>query len=80
MKIGDKVKIVKGNPFGKVGKIILEGPPISEPANMSKDQRAVDKAPIPRHFTIKDVNLSEFPATEDQLELVEEEIQLELDE
>jgi len=71
MKIGNKVKIVKGNPFGKVGKIIFEGPPISEPANISEDQRALYKAPIPRHFTIKDVNLSEYPATEDQLELDE---------
>jgi hypothetical protein len=79
MKIGDRVKVVKGINVGKAGIIIYGDSLSSEVVNMSEDSGALIKPPFPRRFTIKADDFSIFPAEEDQLELAEE-VQLELDE
>ena len=66
MKLGDKVKLIKGNPFGKVGRIILVSQ-MSKPANV----KGRDIPPTEECFTCKAEDGTEFFGWEDDLELIE---------
>ncbi len=68
MDIGDKVKLVKGNPFGKVGTIIFKSP-MSGPVNLTYNPTGLDDETPRMHFTVRAKDGTEFSASEDQLEI-----------
>ncbi len=70
MDIGDKVKLVKGNPFGKIG-IIKHMLPMKGPVNVTYDPTGLEDAQTVKHFEIEANDGTIFPGTEDDLELVE---------
>ena len=70
MDIGDKVKLVKGNPFGKVGKITFMFPFVG-PIDLSNNPKGLDTAKPVMHFTVQAEDGTTFSAAEDQLELLE---------
>ena len=70
MDIGDKVRVTKGNPFGKVG-IITFVLPMRGPIHLAVGDD-IDKAPIMKHFEIQTDDGSTYPVAEDQLELVDD--------
>ena len=69
MDIGDRVKLVKGNPFGKIG-IIKFVMPMTGPVNLTYDPKGLNNAPVVKHFEIEADDGTTFSAAEDQLELV----------
>lgn len=70
MDIGDKVKMVKGNPFGKVG-IIKFKLPMTGPVNVTNKPKRLDEEKSVMHFEVKAEDGTIFSAAEDQLELLE---------
>ena len=70
MDIGDKVKLVRGNPLGKIG-IIKYVQPMKGPVNVTEDPRGLEKAMYKKHFLCQADDGTEFYGIEDDLELVE---------
>ena len=70
MDIGDKVKLVKGNPFGKIG-VIKQISLIKGPLNLTYNPMGLKDAQAVKHFEIEADDGSVFYSTEDDLELVE---------
>jgi len=70
MDIGDKVKMVKGNPFGKIG-IIKFKFPLTGPVNLTGEPRGLNNKQPVMHFEVEAEDGTKFPAAEDQLELTE---------
>jgi hypothetical protein len=70
MDIGDKVKLVKGNPFGKIG-IIKQVLPMKGPVNLTYDPKGLKGGQYVKHFGIEADDGTTFYGTEDDLELVE---------
>ena len=70
MDIGDKVKMVKGNPFGKVG-IIKFKLPMTGPVDVTNKPKGLDEEKPVMHFEVEAEDGSTFSAAEDQLELLE---------
>jgi len=70
MDIGDKVKMVKGNPFGKVG-IIKFKLPITGPVDVTNKPKGLDEEKPVMHFEVEAEDGTTFSAAEDQLELLE---------
>ena len=70
MDIGDKVKMVKGNPFGKVGIIEFKLPMIG-PVDVTNKPKGLDEEMPVMHFEVEAEDGTTFSATEDQLELLE---------
>jgi len=70
MDIGDKVRLVKGNPFGKIGiiKLML---PMKGPVNLTYNPTGLKDTPWGKHFEIEADDGTMFSAAEDALELVE---------
>jgi len=66
MDIGDKVKLVKGNPFGKVG-IIKSYVMMSKPVLLGYGK---DMGKLEKHFLAVAEDGTEFSGFEDQFELV----------
>ncbi len=72
MDIGDRVRKIKGNPFGKTGVIIEECPVrFSEVVNLDENPTGLKGIPTRRAFTIKSDDGEIFDAFEDELELIE---------
>ena len=70
MDIGDKVKLVKGNPFGKIG-IIKQVLYMKGPVNLTYNPRGLKDGRAVKHFEVEADDGTTFSATEDCLELVE---------
>ena len=70
MDIGDRVKLVKGNPFGKIG-IITFMMPMVGPVDLTYNPTGLKDGQSMKHFNIKADDGTEFSAAEDQLEVVE---------
>ncbi len=70
MDIGDKVKMVKGNPFGKVG-IIKFKLPMTGPVDVTNKPKGLDEEMPFMHFEVEAEDVTTFSAAEDQLELLE---------
>lgn len=70
MDIGDKVKLVKGNPFGKIGIIKFMAPMVG-PVNLTFNPTGLKDGQPMKHFVIKADDGTEFSAPESDLELVE---------
>ena len=70
MDIGDKVKMVKGNPFGKVG-IIKFKLPMTGPVDVINKPKGLDEEKPVMHFEVEAEDGTTFSAAEDQLELLE---------
>lgn len=70
MDVGDKVKLVKGNPFGKIG-IIKTAQLMAGPVNVTKDPMGLKTAPKKKHFLCEADDGTEFYGTEDTLELIQ---------
>lgn len=70
MDIGDKVKMVKGNPFGKIG-IIKFKLPMTGPVDVTNKPKALDEENPVMHFEVEAEDGTTFSAAEDQLELLE---------
>ncbi len=68
MDIGDKVRLIKDNPFGKVGVIIFKNP-LVEPIILNSNLRGLHKKPT-WQFRIRAEDGSKFDASENQLEIV----------
>ena len=69
LKIGDRVKLIKGNPFGKIGKIILITQ-MTRPTNVS-DGFDLSKVPLENFFTAKADDGTEFFGWEEDFEKLE---------
>lgn len=69
MDIGDKVKLVKGNPFGKVGKI-KEVALMTRPVNLTSNPTGLDDAQLEKVFLCEADDGTEFSGWEDDLELL----------
>ena len=69
MKVGDRVRLARGNPFGKVGTITFVMP-LTGPVNLTSNPNALDTTQPVKHFVVKADDGTEFSAAEDQLELV----------
>ena len=69
MDIGDRVKLVKGNPFGKIGMIkrvqLMVGP-----VNVTEDPRGLENGSYVKHFEVEADDDTIFSGTEDDLELL----------
>ena len=70
MDIGDKVKMVKGNPFGKVG-IIKFKLPMTGPVDVTNKPKGLDEEKPVMHFEVEAGDDTTFSVAEDQLELLE---------
>ena len=70
MDVGDKVKLVKGNPFGKIG-IIKFAFPLAGPVNLTYKPTGLNDTPPVMHFEVEADDGTKFWGTEDDLELVE---------
>ena len=70
MDIGDKVKMVKGNPFGKVG-IIKFKLSMTGPVDVTNKPKGLDEEKPVMHFEVEAEDGTTFSAAEDQLELLE---------
>ena len=70
MDIGDKVKMVKGNPFGKVG-IIKFKFPMTGPVDVTNKPKGLDEEMPVMYFEVEAEDGTTFSAAEDQLELLE---------
>jgi hypothetical protein len=70
MDKGDKVKLIKGNPFGKVG-LIKQVQLMKWPVNLTYDPTGLKDGQIIKHFVIEADDGTIFYGTEDDLELVE---------
>ena len=70
MDIGDKVKLVKGNPFGKIG-ILKRVQLMVGPVNVTQDPRGLKNGSYVKHFEVKADDGTIFSGTEDDLELIE---------
>ncbi len=70
MKIGDKVKVVRGNPFGKVGKITSMYPWVGHKDLTKGTNEPAKQGPV-MHCICEVEDGSSFIAVEDHLELVE---------
>jgi len=68
--IGDKVKLVKGNPFGKIG-VIKQLSFVKGPVNLTYNPTGLKDAQAVKHFEIEADDGTIFYGTEDDLELVE---------
>ena len=69
MDIGDKIKMVKGNPFGEVGIIKFKFPMI-EPVDVTNKSKGLDEEIPVMHFEVEAEDGTTFSAAEDQLELL----------
>ena len=69
MDIGDKVKLIKGNPFGKIG-IIKQVQFMAGPVNVTVDPEGLKKAPHKKHFLCEADDGTEFYGTDDSLESI----------
>lgn len=70
MNIGDKVKLVKGNPFGKVG-VIKRTWPMKGPVNLTYEPRGLEDRQYVEHFEVEADDGTIFSGTRDDLELME---------
>ena len=70
MDIGDKVKMVRGNPFGKVG-IIKFKLPMAGPVDVTNKPKGLDEEMPVTYFEVEAEGGTTFSAAEDQLELLE---------
>jgi len=70
MDIGDRVKMVKGNPFGKIGRIMFKIP-MTGPVDLTSKPRGLDEEKPVMHFEVEAEDGTSFSAAEDQLELLE---------
>jgi hypothetical protein len=70
MDIGDKVKLIKGNPFGKIG-VIKQVCLMKGPVNVTYDPTGLKDGQTVKHFEIEADDGTVFSGTEDDLELVE---------
>jgi ribosomal protein L24 len=68
MKVGDKVKLIKGNPFGKVG-IIKQIIPMKKPVTITSNE--LKKAPLEENYGCEAEDGTIFSGWEDDLELLE---------
>lgn len=68
MKIGDKVKLIKGNPFGIIG-VINQITLMSRPVAISSNER--ETAPVEEYFVCIAEDGTEFSGWADDLELLE---------
>ncbi len=69
MKIGDKVKLIKGNPFGKVG-IIKLAVPMARPVNLTNDPMGLENDKLEEYFSCEADDGTSFSGWEDDLELL----------
>ena len=69
MDIGDKVRMLKGNPFGRVG-IIKSKNFMTAPLDLNAAPYFLDTEDAHWHFTIEAEGGDIFSAAEDQLELL----------
>jgi len=69
MDIGDKVKMVRGNPFGKIG-IIKFKLPFTGPVNLTENPEGLKDTEPVMHFEVEADDGTTFSAAEDQLELL----------
>ena len=69
MDIGDKVKMAKGNPFGKIG-IIKFKLPMTGPVDVTNKPMGLDEEKPVMHFEVEAEDGTTFSAAEDQLELL----------
>ena len=69
MDIGDKVRKVKGNPFGKIG-IIKRTLPMVGPVTLTEDPRGLKDNPYVMYFECEAEDGVTFRGTEDDLEFV----------
>lgn len=70
MDIGDKVKMVKGNPFGKVG-IIKFKLPMTGPVDVTNKPKGLDEEKPVIHFVVEAEDGTTFSVAEDQVESLE---------
>ena len=70
MDIGDKVKLVKGNPFGKIG-IIKRVWLMKGPVNLTYEPRGLKDGQILKNFEVEADDGTIFSGTEDDLEFIE---------
>jgi hypothetical protein len=69
MDIGDKVKLVKGNPFWKVG-IIKRVWLVKGPVNLTNEPRGLKDGELVKHFEVEADDGTIFSVTEDDFELI----------
>ena len=69
MDIGDKVKMVKGNPFGKIG-IIKFKFPMTRPVDVTNKPKGLGEEKPIMHFEVKAEDGTTWMAAEDQLRLL----------
>ncbi len=70
MDVGDKVKLIKGNPFGKVG-VIKQVVHMTGPFNVTTDPLALKEGQNTKYFAIEADDGTVFSGAEDDLELLE---------
>jgi len=70
MEQGDRVKLVKGNPFGKIG-IIKSVSLMTRPVNVTYDPMGLEKAKTEKYFECEAEDGITFCGWEDDLELLE---------
>ncbi|MFC1893103.1 hypothetical protein ACFLYR_03585 [Chloroflexota bacterium] len=70
MKKGDKVKRVKGNPFGAIG-IIKYDVALKGPVDLTLNPRGLKDEPYVLHFEVEAEDGTTFSAPEDDLEIIE---------
>jgi hypothetical protein len=70
MDTGDKVKLVKGDPLGKIG-VIKQVHFMKGPVNLTDDPTGLRDGQNVKHFVIEADDGTTFFGTEDDLELVE---------
>ena len=69
MDIGDKVKMVKGNPFGEIG-IIKFKFPMTGPVDVTNKPKGLDEEKPIMHFSVEAEDGTTWMAAEDQLRLL----------
>jgi hypothetical protein len=71
--VGDRVKLVRGNPFGKIGtiKLVL---PMKGPVNLTYNPTGLKDGQYVKYFSIEADDGTMFSGNEDDLELVERKI------
>jgi len=69
LKVGDKVKLIKGNPFGKIGKIISKNKMMSRITNVNNVD--IKDLPLEEYFIARADDGIEFSGPEDCFEKLE---------
>ena len=69
MDIGDKVKMVKGNPFGEIG-IIKFKFPMTGPVDVTNKPKGLGEEKTIMHFEVEAEDGTTWMAAEDQLRLL----------